>query len=405
MRPALGNRWAVLALLFATRASMAMQFESVPPVATHLVAAWGIGYAQVGLLIGLYMFAGIALALPGGLLGQRLGDKTVMLLGLFTMTGGTALFAAAPSYDVAFAGRLLGGVGVVLLNVQLTKVTNDWFAGERIATAMAILMTAWPLGIALALSTLGFVAEVAGWRVAIAVPGVYSAVMLVLMAVLYRDPPAVQKAAAPGGGPPALWAISGTELVLIVAVGLVWVLPNAAFIVFFSFTPVLLQTRGISVALAALITGVASWISMGSIPLGGALTDRTGRVNAFIVGGAITCAAISAAMPLDGSPWLWVVLYGLAVGLGPGAIMSLPGQVLSPGGRSTGFGVFYTVFYLGMASLVPLAGWLQDRTGSPMASLLFGSALMAATVAALLGLRALQRHWTRAPAPVPEAAP
>ena len=101
----LKNRWAILALLFFARASMAMQFQSVPPIAPHLIAEWGIGYTEVGLLIGLYMVAGIALALPGGLLSQRFGDKAVVLLGMAMMTAGTALFAGAPSYSAAFVGR------------------------------------------------------------------------------------------------------------------------------------------------------------------------------------------------------------------------------------------------------------------------------------------------------------
>jgi MFS family permease len=402
--PTLTNRWGVLALLFVARASMAMQFQSVPPIAPHLIEEWGIGYTEVGLLIGLYMFAGIALALPGGLLGQRLGDKAVVLLGLTMMTAGTATFAGAPSYAVAFAGRLLGGVGVVLLNVQLTKIINDWFAGERIATAMGILMTAWPAGIALGLSTLGFVAEAAGWRMAIAATGAYSAAMLVLVALLYRDPQPARGEAAPEAARTPLWTISGPELSLILAAGLVWMLPNAALIVFLSFTPAFLIARGVPAALAALIVAVASWITIASIPAGGALTDRTGRVNAFIVCGVLICAAFSAALPLGGSPWMWVVLYGLAVGGWPGAIMSLPGKVLSVGSRSTGFGVFYTVYYVGMTVLVPVAGWLQDRTGEATASLLFGSVLMVTAVPALGVLRLLQHRRLAAEVAIREPA-
>ena len=34
--PTLTNRWVVLALLFFARASMAMQFQSIPPISTLL---------------------------------------------------------------------------------------------------------------------------------------------------------------------------------------------------------------------------------------------------------------------------------------------------------------------------------------------------------------------------------
>ena len=53
---------------------------------------FGISFADVGFLIGLYMLPGIVLALPGGMLGQRFGDKRMVCLGLVLMTlGGVIL--------------------------------------------------------------------------------------------------------------------------------------------------------------------------------------------------------------------------------------------------------------------------------------------------------------------------
>jgi O-antigen ligase len=72
--------------------------------------------------------------------------------------------------------------------------------------------------------------------------------------------------------------------------------------------------------------------------------------------------------------------------------MALPNQVLSSQGRSTGFGVFYMVFYGIMAALTPVAGWLRDFTGEATASLLFGGALMILTLVALTAFRILQRR-------------
>src|SRR3712207_8004456 len=45
----------------------------------------GLGYAEVGSLIGLYFLPGVALALPGGLLGRRFGDTRVVAFGLALM--------------------------------------------------------------------------------------------------------------------------------------------------------------------------------------------------------------------------------------------------------------------------------------------------------------------------------
>src|SRR5882757_3016703 len=66
----LRNRWGILAVLFAVRATMAFQFQSVAAVAPLLSSEYGVGLADVGVLIGLYFAPGVALALPGGAIGQ-----------------------------------------------------------------------------------------------------------------------------------------------------------------------------------------------------------------------------------------------------------------------------------------------------------------------------------------------
>ena len=57
------NRWGILAVLFAVRATMAFQFQSVAAVAPLLSSEYGVGLADVGVLIGLYFAPGVALAL------------------------------------------------------------------------------------------------------------------------------------------------------------------------------------------------------------------------------------------------------------------------------------------------------------------------------------------------------
>jgi len=85
----LRNRWGILAVLFAVRLTMAFQFQSVAAVAPLLEPKFGVSIADVGLLIGLYFTPGVALALPGGAIGQRFGDKATVLAALMLMLSGT----------------------------------------------------------------------------------------------------------------------------------------------------------------------------------------------------------------------------------------------------------------------------------------------------------------------------
>src|SRR5450432_2494115 len=104
---ALRNRWTILAVLFAVRATMAFQFQSIAAVAPLLSSEFGVGLADIGVLIGLYFAPGVVLALPGGAIGQRFGDRTTVLAALLLMLLGGLAMAFSASWSVQIAGRLV----------------------------------------------------------------------------------------------------------------------------------------------------------------------------------------------------------------------------------------------------------------------------------------------------------
>ena len=380
------NRWSVLALFFFARTSMGVVFLSIPPLLPEFVQMWGISYARAGLLISVAMFAGIGLALPTGMLARRFGDRSIVLCGLFFMALGSLLVAHAPGYGVALAGRVLVGVGVVFLNVQCTKVITDWFVGKEIATGLGILVTSWPLGMGVALLGMAPLSALITWRASMALVGALSALFGLLILLFYRDPPAQDGA---GGG--RLWSITRRELLLILPAALVWTLPNVGFIIFNGFAPAFLQGHGIRAEQAGLIVGVASWITIPLVPLGGWLHDRFNHGAVLIIGGVLVSAGGIAAVGL-GYFWVGIVAFGVGIGFWPGAIMALPGSVLQPASRATGFGIFYTVFYVLQTSGAPLAGWLRDLSENPAMPIFTAVGFLLASIPALGAFYLLRRR-------------
>ena len=101
------NRWSILALLFVIRTTMAFQFQSVAAVAPLLEGAFGVGLDDIGVLIGLYFAPGVALALPGGAIGRRFGDKITVLGGLALMLAGGVAMTLSELWSGQIAGRLV----------------------------------------------------------------------------------------------------------------------------------------------------------------------------------------------------------------------------------------------------------------------------------------------------------
>ena len=119
-------------------------------------------YASIGGLIGFYTLPGIVIALPGGFIAWRLGEKNMLLFGLALMTLGGVLSGIGTSYGLVFWGRMIAACGVVLLFVVMTKAVGDWFSGGERFLAMALFLNGWPLGMALGLFAQPLIGE--GWN-------------------------------------------------------------------------------------------------------------------------------------------------------------------------------------------------------------------------------------------------
>ncbi|WP_249151952.1 CynX/NimT family MFS transporter [Bradyrhizobium liaoningense] len=366
---ALRSRWGILAILFLVRLTMAFQFQSVAAVAPLLQSTFGVGLADIGLLIGLYFTPGVVLALPGGAIGARFGDKPTALAALALMMIGSLMMALADAWSLQVAGRLLAGVGGVLLSVQLTKMTTDWFAGKEIATAMGIVINSWPTGIALSLVTLPIIGTAGGTGAVFFAVCAVVAVGIVLL-LFYQPPPVSVSAAAVSGG------LDRHTVSAVMVAGMIWGLFNVGFAMILSFGPTLLVERGWTVAAAGSVISVALWISAFSVPLGGYLADRTQRPLTLLVAGSFALAFLLALLTRSSSVVLIVVALGIVSGQPAGPIMSLPARVLAPQTRAIGMGIFLTVFYAAMMLGPVVAGRLASWTGSASAALDLGAAVV-----------------------------
>jgi MFS family permease len=380
----MATRWIALVLLFLTRISMGFQFQSVASVAPLMIDDLGLSYAEFGWLFGIYLLPGALFALPGGVIGRRLGERRVVLAGLALMITGGALTAAADGLGLALTGRLVAGIGAVVMNILLAKLVADWFTGRELSTAMAVMLTSWPVGIGLAAATLAGLAAHASWRTAVLAPAAVAALGLMLM-LLYRDAPGARQAPAPA-------ALPGREVRLSLSAGFAWGCFNASLIAMVAFGPGLLIARGAPLGEANRVVSLAIWLTILSVPLGGLLADRFGRPTRLIVAGSLLAAGATLSIPVLVQPVLAFCLVGLAIGAPPGALMALLPKALPPERLATGFGIFYTVFYVMVAATQPAAGLVRDLLGDPAAPIVFAAAVMAATV---LGLAMFRRVKAR----------
>ena len=319
-----------------------------------------------------------------GRVGDRIGRRALLVLSIALMGSSTLLIGLLPAYDaIGPAAPLLL---VILRLIQGFSVGGE-FTGSMIYTTelatsrkRGLVSSSAAVGV-----TLGFIlgsatawlvretlspedAATWGWRV----PFIAS-VLLVIVAFWLRkgleETPAGLQAAT--HRPPLLPSLVADALPMAQAFGII-ALTNAAYYLVFTFA----VERRSSVAAAGSIFLLANTISLIAVlfskPLGGWLSDRTGRRKLMIV--------LTIATMILVHPGLWLMVYGspgqflfgqilLAVPLG--MALGLQGAMLSEifplRSRVTSMSFAYGITLALTGGTAPLiAGWLTERFGNPL---------------------------------------
>jgi MFS family permease len=351
---------------------MAFQFESVAAIGPVLQRDFDVGLPDIGLLIGLYLLPGVVIALPGGAIGKVLGDKRTVLLGCTIMFIGNVIMAFVDVWAAQIGGRLLTGVGGVILNVITAKMVADWFAEGEMSTAMALFLNSWPFGIAVALLVLPPLGVAEGYKTVFLLAADFVGAAALLLAFAYKDRPS-------DAGPGRSTRMERPTILLVTVAGLIWGFFNTAVAMLFSFGINALMEKGWSITSGGSIVSLVLWLTILMVPLGGVTADRIkGRGGWLIAVTTVVAAILLFAASRTTYPVTVLIAFGLIGAFPAGAMMALPASVLKAHNRAGGMAVFYTVFYLSM-SLGPLiAGQLAGYTGRAATALDFGAGLLIA---------------------------
>ena len=151
------------------------------------------------------------------------------------------LLTGVQSVSLLFVGRMVSGLGAVFVNVLMTKMVTDWFAGREIVTAMSMFVASWPPESRSASSRFRHRDRVFMDPV-MYVAAVVARVCLVLVPLIYRNSP---DAPLERTGRLRL-DLSRREWLLISLAGFIWGSFNAGYVILISFLPELFADRGYS---------------------------------------------------------------------------------------------------------------------------------------------------------------
>ena len=357
-------RNTVLVLCTLGFASTMVARVVISPVVPDVTEGFGVSTAAVGLAL-TGMWAAYAVAqFPSGVLGDRFGERRVILFAVGGTGLASLLLAAAPSFALfALLAVVLGGAAGMVYTAATSLVTKQ---APETGRAIGIYISGGPLAGLLAPPVAVAVGAQFGWRTAIAL-GVATAIPVFLLFAWRVDPtpPArpdrtVREQIDVGKLADLLTRPAILQATVLAVLGAFTWQATASFLpAFFE------EFRGHSRTTASLLFSGYFLVHGLTQPLTGSLSDRYSRTAAAML--TMTVGVVGYTLLVLGSTLASAVLAAALVGLAMSWGAPLQSQfmdALADDERGTGFGLVRTV-YMVLGALgsvvtgvvVDLAGW------------------------------------------------
>jgi MFS family permease len=378
-----GRGRGLLGTLTAAHFSHHVTNSLLTPLLPSIRDAFALSYAQSGLAVSAFaLSAGLANA-PWGVLADRVGSRTVIVLGLILMGVVSVALATAGEYWQLLAFLVLMGIVSGSYHAPAAALIARTFSPRVRGAVMGMHITGGHFSFFAAPALAGYLVLASGtWRTPYLA---FAVAPIVFGALLWFVAPRVQEPTAPGDRFAAFREIANVfrEVGPIVSLSVVFQFGLAAVLAFLALYFV--DVRGISPAIAAVLFGVPQLVGIVGSPAGGWLSDHLGR-RTVILGALTLLGPTIFAITVVPNEALVIVLvvFGLLWAMRSTVTETLVMDSAPPGRRATVLGAFYLVNAEIGGLGAPLFGVLAQGVGLATAFAWIGVAFALLSVVVLV---------------------
>jgi len=354
-----------------------------------LAEVFGLSYAQVGFIRGVKNTAMALFELPSGMLSERIGERTLLVFGLFCAGCAYLALALSPGIVAIALSLFIAGFGAAFQHALSSSIISNTFQGDGSRTALGAYNSAGDVG-KLAFAAFYSLAIGAGiaWQGVVTGFGLIAVLGSVALWFVLKhlqvgarpSPESKAQAAAGSSG----WGIRDAGgFSALVAIVFLDIAVQSGFLTFLAF---LMLEKQVPVGLAAfaVVLTLAGGI-FGKVGCG-FLADRVGVRSSLIIVQSLTAAGIVAVL-LSPTLLAYVLLPVLGIVLqGSSSITyATVSDLVHADKRSRGFAAIYTVASAASIAGPIVFGVVGDRFGLAPAMLsMAGLILLTLPLSALL---------------------
>jgi FSR family fosmidomycin resistance protein-like MFS transporter len=369
--------------------------DSIYLLLPFIAAELHLSFSQVGLLKGVFSGAMSLLQLPMSLLGEKVGELNVISLGAFGLAGGFLLLSWASSFLAVFL-TLIAAKGAAAGQHGLgSSVLSRLFETSGRRAAMGTYNFSGDVGKVAVPFLLAVLISWMGWRpglFVLSVGGIAAGAVLWFLAGKERAQFSAPKAEARQKQKESGWGIRDRKAFsALLTIGILDIATRSSLL---TFLPFLLLRKEIPAdqvgfALTLLFAGGAA----GKFACG-LLAERLGIIPMVVSTEALTTAGILLLFWVSPTGvWYLLPFVGVVLNGTSSVLYATVAEIISPGGRSRGYGLYYAIT-LGAGAVAPVVyGLVIDRLGLTIS--LVAVALMASMTLPL------SPYLSRAESPLP----
>jgi predicted MFS family arabinose efflux permease len=287
--------WSVLVFVVLAGLAGTLNYYKVPPIMPLLINTFQVSRGTAGFLMSIFAVAGISLAIPAGLILDRLRGRTTGTIAVCFIALGSGLGALSTHIGLMLVSRLVEGIGLTLMAVVAPMVVAYRFSFRKRSIALGILNVWFPLASTIALLGVPSLATRWGWQSVWWCGTLYAVIAGLLYFLFIKPLPRGQGGRVTAGKRKSTNARSVFFSGDIWLIGLTFCCFSSQYGSFLTWTPTFLHTvRGTSLASSSLIMSFVPILGLISAPLAGWMVGRVLQRRLMC---AIAMALFSALLP------------------------------------------------------------------------------------------------------------
>ncbi len=341
-----------------------------PPMGTILSADLHISHFQTSLLFSAPILMIVIVAIPAGIIADKIGLKRAIGIGVIIACIGAVLRGTASTYSGLLIFSLIFVFGMGWTFANLPKLARSCSSGQQTSFVMGII------------NGFGLLAGI-GTALAITVPLIYPltnsyqgvfymwSVPLLIATILWwivvREPPCP----SPEIESEQTGSVVGLKDVLkdktLWLLAFILLLHNIFFYTWSGWLPTYLLQKGASLGISGLLTSVMLWVGVPTVILVPMLFSRTNISKRLLIWVPSLIFAFLAIWILYASGlsiWIIMAVAGIINILRFNTLLSLPVEIMPKEHAGVAGGVVVAIGYIGAVIGPSMTGQILDITGS-----------------------------------------